>query len=109
MPESLADFSIDLVLAVRQPLSAPTWAKPRVIFLSDLSPPAPAPAPPLLLPQAVSKLSASIPDVTATTDLLYTAFSFERDSVHITRSVIDNKSVVKTERSHFRNVTGSNV
>src|SRR4051794_36509744 len=108
MPAVLAEPWIDLVFAVRQPLSAPTWAKPRVIFLSALSPP-PAPAsPPLLLPQAVSKLSASIPDVTATTDLLYTAFSFERDSVHITRSVIDNKSVVKTERSHFRNVTASN-
>ena len=42
MPALLADSWIDLVLAVRQPLSAPTWAKPMVI----LPFPAPSPDPP---------------------------------------------------------------
>src|SRR3954451_13838304 len=32
MPASFADCWIDLVFAVRQPLSAPTWAKPMVIL-----------------------------------------------------------------------------
>ncbi|GAA3816827.1 hypothetical protein GCM10022226_41870 [Sphaerisporangium flaviroseum] len=39
MPADLADSWIDLVLAVRHPLSAPTWAKPMVILPSPPEPP----------------------------------------------------------------------
>ena len=39
MPACLAESWIDLVFAVRQPLSAPTWAKPSVIA-SPAAPPA---------------------------------------------------------------------
>ena len=38
-PAAAAESWIDLVLAVRQPLSAPTWAKPSV-SVSELAPPA---------------------------------------------------------------------
>src|SRR5689334_800191 len=50
MPAALAESWIDLVFAVRHPLSAPTWAKPSVI-----APPEPPEEPPL--PQAVSSTS----------------------------------------------------
>ena len=43
-PAAAADSWIDLVLAVRQPLSAPTWAKPRV-RVSVAAPPAGAAEP----------------------------------------------------------------
>ena len=50
MPASFALSWIDLVLAVRQPLSAPTWANPIVIVPSSF----PEAEPPSSLPQAVS-------------------------------------------------------
>ena len=50
-PSAFADSLIDLVFAVRQPLSAPTCAKPIVIESSPLPPLPPEPE----LPHAVSE------------------------------------------------------
>src|SRR5450759_1738953 len=47
IPAVLNESWMSLVLAVRQPLSAPTWAKPTTILSSDL-----LGAPPLALPIA---------------------------------------------------------
>jgi hypothetical protein len=68
IPAAFADSWIDLVFAVRQPLSAPTWAKPRVI-LPDLPPPDPEAVPLLPPPQAVNTLRAANPAATTTADL----------------------------------------
>src|SRR3954470_7866957 len=58
MPASFADCWIDLVFAVRQPLSAPTWAKPIVIL--------PPPPPPVLLPpELLQAVRASVAIKTA--------------------------------------------
>src|SRR5689334_23631625 len=62
MPASLAEAWIDLVFAVRQPLSAPTWAKPMVMSSEPPEPPEP---PSLLLPpQAARPLARTTPALT---------------------------------------------
>src|SRR5690242_3548042 len=65
MPAAGADSWMFFVLAVRQPLSAPTWEKPRVI-LPSADPPGAGP-----LPQPTIVVAISAPSATAM--VLFTA------------------------------------
>jgi len=58
---------IDSVLALRQPLSEPVWAKPTV--MRSLSPPAPPPAP---APAQPVKTSAAVPAIAIMLRMFFT-------------------------------------
>ncbi len=67
MPAAVGDSCTDFVLAVRQPLSAPTWAKPIVIVES----------PPPLVAALVAPVSASpLPQAVASTPTATSAMIF---------------------------------
>ena len=66
------------MLAVRQPLSEPTWEKPRVIALSPPAPPVPEEPVSSFLAQAARLVAAATPTAAVRKFLLLSMFfSFE--------------------------------